>query len=186
MTVDHVANSLARLPEQIKDKPYFQAVVTAFANQFQDLETAGQDLLLLCGVSRATGATLTSIGDLVGQPRNGVEDDDTYRRYIRARIFANRSNGTVRDFVRVSRLVLNQSDDCQVIRQSDSVVVVRVFSDAYVVNEELAELMLSFLRSVVSAGGRVILESANDAANHLFQLDGAIGLDVGTFADARE
>src|SRR5687768_16247400 len=75
----------------------------------QDLENCLQQLRLYRFVDTAEGDQLDIIGRIVGLDREGLDDDD-YRRYIRARIAANNSNGTIEDLLTVAFLVVYDAD----------------------------------------------------------------------------
>ena len=74
----------------------------------QDLEDVLQALRTQRSIDAAVGAQLDMIGAIVGQPRNGMTDDD-YRIYCRARIATNRSGGSYEDLIKISLLVLNDA-----------------------------------------------------------------------------
>jgi len=105
MAIDVVADWYTRLLgrhyEQFKDKPKLNALVqNVIAFQLQDIEDALQTMLTLPSIDDSFGAQLDLLGRLIGQDRGGV-DDDTYRLYLRARIAANRSDGTPEALFRV-------------------------------------------------------------------------------------
>src|SRR5690349_3946784 len=82
-----------------------EKLLAILATPFQSLENTLQDLLTKRSIDTAEGAQLDVIGKLVGQPRNGL-DDDTYRRYCRARIATNRSNGTNENLITITDLIV--------------------------------------------------------------------------------
>lgn len=172
MTVDHITQSLARLPEVLKGKTNVTAILTALIRPFQDLEDVFQDLLLLRGVLTATGQALTNIGNLVGEPRNGNTDDD-YRRHIRARIFTNRSSGTISELIRIARLVIYDTDaHIHLEKQQVGVVVLQIHPHSGAgLSATMADIAINFLREAVSADGRIILESGTEADVDTFTLD---------------
>ncbi len=79
---------------------------------YQDRENAQQQLLLRA-VTTSTGLTLTYFGALVGQPRNGILDDDTFRSYVLARVAANRSTMVGEDLINVLRLIMQAPSACR-------------------------------------------------------------------------
>ena len=87
---DHIAKGLARLPEQYqKDK--FRGQLRSWLTEFQEIEDAFW-ALLNAGIATATGARLSQYGVLLGEPRQGLGDDEL-RLVLLARIVANRSQG---------------------------------------------------------------------------------------------
>lgn len=174
---DHVAEALDRLPQQHRDDPNLRALLTALVRPCQTLETALQDMLVGRAVDTAVGAQLDIIGKLVRQSRNG-QDDDEYRRFIRARIKTNRSRGVVSDLITIARLILNEpAVHVYVERQAVAGVVLRV--DDLAVDEEMADDLITFLRVAVSAGVRLILESSPVGSAGTFTLDDGPGFDSG-------
>lgn len=102
---DHEGEAEARLPFQFKDKPKFLALLSVLTTPFQSLEDALWSLFVVT-IDDAVGDALDKIGKIVGQPRTSLVDD-TYRRYIKARIATNRSKGTIHDLIVIARLILD-------------------------------------------------------------------------------
>lgn len=183
---DHVAEALDRLVEQWR-KPNIQALVAAVVGPCQALEDALQDLLTLRSPLTATDNALDVIGRLVGQPRNGVTDDDEYRRYVLGRISTNRSRGTYEELIRITRLVALPEYSAGIgvaIRQEGTaaVVVALTNTDAITMTQAAADILLSFLREAKKAGVRLLLEYALRAPEDLFAFDGPT--DGGGFGDS--
>lgn len=87
---DHAARGLARIPEQWQ-KEDFRALLTSWLVEFQEIEDAFW-ALLQAGITTATGARLSQYAVLLGEPRQGLGDDEL-RLVLLARIVANRSQG---------------------------------------------------------------------------------------------
>lgn len=162
--IDHVADGLARLPQQWKNKPNVLALVTIFLQRYNDLEAVFQALLWQRTITNAVGAQLDTIGKIVGQPRNGL-DDATYRRYIYARVTTNRSSGVIEDLITVAKLVLNDSTVTiamheMAIESIEAVITGNVVSDA------IATILIGFPRSARAAADKLVLKTqpALDAA----------------------
>lgn len=88
----HVEEGLAQLAQQFHDKPVMAAFLTAFLRQVQDLENALFTIPAGNVLDVAVGVQLDGLGSIVGEPRDG-RDDDTYRLWIRSRILLNMSSG---------------------------------------------------------------------------------------------
>jgi hypothetical protein len=157
VTVDHVAIALSRLSHQFQGKTKIEAFLRALAGPANDLETSSQQLLLLRSVFTATGQALTDIGTLVGQPRNGVTDDELYRRYVLAKIATNRSRGTTEDMINIARLVL-QDDDATIRVSNQGIAAFTLLVDDIQLDGDVADILIKFLRGAASAGVRPILE----------------------------
>ncbi len=163
---DHVAVALSRLRQQYRDKPNIVALVTALITPFQSLEEALWALLTQRSVTTAVGAQLDVLGKLVKQPRAGLDDDD-YRRYIRARIATNRSDGLVEDLIKVAGLVIGDDAARIVIdQQGNAAVVVRILD--VVLDDDLVSILVAFMRQTKSAGVRILVETLTDVDDETF------------------
>lgn len=106
---NQVETAIRRLLYQFKDKPNFEAFVTAFVQQFQDIEDVIGQLLTDRQVDTATGENLNILGRIVGQPREGRTDAD-YRIWIKARIQINKSSGLTEEIYNVLKLITGFMD----------------------------------------------------------------------------
>lgn len=183
---DHVQQALARLSQQFKGKTQVEAMLSALTGNVQEVETALWQLLTERAVDVAIGVHLDTIGQIVGQQREARSDED-YRRFIQARIAANRSRGTIPDVLRIANLVLNDpAAYLQIDNQGAAAYVLRIMNVP--ISDDVAELLMSFLRNITSAGVRVILESSAISVGNTFKWDTAgRGWDSGVpFVDARD
>lgn len=158
--------------------------IATLATPFQSIELMLQQLLTERSIDTAVGAQLDIIGKIVGQPRNGL-DDDTYRRYCRARIATNKSNGIVENLITVTDLIVYDDDGYyEIDTQGIATVVVKIQN--ITLTEELADVLISFLKDAVSGGVRVILEYTTNL--NCFKWDTAgRGWDSGApFRDAKD
>lgn len=158
MTVDHVTESLATLPSQFQDKTGWTAAVTALVTPIQALEDVLQDVLLQRILDNAIGAQLDDIGRLVGQARL-TTDDDQQRRYVRARIAANRSGGTGENVLTISVLVVDDVAAHHVIENLGGAALFLRLEDVAVSND-VATILIGFLRTSVLAGVKIVLISS--------------------------
>lgn len=94
----HADDAEGRLPEQYKGLPKMVALTRIFGDQAQELEDAFYDILTKGSLSLAFGVLLDQIGDIVDQPRNGL-DDASYKVRLIAKIGQNVSNGTAEELV---------------------------------------------------------------------------------------
>lgn len=101
---DHVEQGLALLISQYARKPRVRALIASFLEQVQDLEDAAWDVMTSRLIGSAINAQLDALGKLVGEARDG-RDDDGYRVAITARITVNRSCGTGPEIVSILALV---------------------------------------------------------------------------------
>lgn len=93
----------SRVVSQYRNAPLFVALMAAIANVVQLAEDAFWDLANAVLLDSATGVWLEYLGSIVGEAREGWGDTD-YRRFIRARILANRSSGTINEVLTVVAL----------------------------------------------------------------------------------
>ena len=101
----HADEGLARSLERFKGMPNWELVLKLFLFRWQGMEDVAYALYQGMFLDNAQGPQLDMLGEVVGEPRLGKQDDQ-YRLYIRARIRINRSNGTVADILEVAKLVL--------------------------------------------------------------------------------
>lgn len=90
--LDHVAQAQANLLLQYANKPNILGLINAIVGPIQELEGMFQDLLNGRTIDNAVGILLDRLGAIVGQPRQGL-DDDAYRIRIKIRIMQNVSQG---------------------------------------------------------------------------------------------
>lgn len=148
----HADDALAKLAEQFKDKENLAKVLNALNVQTQALEDAFWQLYLYRWVNTAEGVQLDTIGNLVGQPRSG--DDDEYRARIKARIRANVSNGTTEDIYAVFKALMPTAQ----LRLQNSYPGTFTFGVGGAVPEALVDVYIGFLNASISAGTRAIFE----------------------------
>lgn len=97
---NHVEEALANLLSQFKNKETFAKVLTSYIAQVQDLEDAAFEVYFGRMIDNAVGVQLDGIGTIVGEERNG-KDDDAYRTALRVRILINLSEGTPEDIIAI-------------------------------------------------------------------------------------
>lgn len=155
-------------------------LLSALVVPFVDLEAVLQQLLLNRSIATATATQLDVLGKIVGQPRDGLDDDD-YRRYIRARVAAHRSDGTFEALIKVASLVVFD-DDAKYVTSNEGTATVRVFVQEVTLTDDLADILFSFLQVARSGGVRIVLEWGRSTTASLFRYDSGPGYDVGHLA----
>lgn len=98
--LNHVERALALLPSQFAESTNLRALITAFAEIAQDIEDDTWACIEDRMLDTAEGAQLDQYGKVLGQPRDGLSDDD-FRALLGIRILANRSNGQADVILRV-------------------------------------------------------------------------------------
>lgn len=108
MTIDHneqvVKQAIGRLPGLFADLPNWRKLVTSLTTEVQVLEDVHYDMLVDGLLDNAQGDALDQYGDLVNEAREGLTDA-VYRGIVRARIRANRSNGSASELLAVALLL---------------------------------------------------------------------------------
>lgn len=103
-TPDHEARALDDLLTPYKGKPRIEALVRALATSAQDFEDEVFGQLTSRTLAASSGAQLEQWGEFVGEARQGLEDPE-YRRFIMARLLANRSQGRVDELVSIFSII---------------------------------------------------------------------------------
>lgn len=166
MAVDHIADWQSRLRsrlyEQFKELPNWLAIVDAIAARVQALEDAIRDCYTITSIDDSEGAQLDVLGRLVGEPRYG-RADDVYRLYIRAKVRANKSSGTMADLYAVLRAMFGQSLEATITPAPPAGIIVTIAAPALNPDEQAAAL--HFLIIAKAAGVRLWLETTPAGGN---------------------
>ena len=130
------------------------------------LEQAIQQVLTLRNVNTATGVTLDLIGKLVGRAREGVADDDVYRRYVRAQIVANRSHGAIDTILRVASLVVYDDAATFAIDNVGAAAYVLIVDDVALALP-VAQALTRLVRKATAAHVRALVAWTDDPVTAL-------------------
>lgn len=84
----HSQDAIKRLIQQYRESITVHGLITPFVDQIQDLENALFPFFTAYGIDTAVGEQLNNLGEIVGEPRNGLSDD-AYRIQIKAKIIKN-------------------------------------------------------------------------------------------------
>ncbi len=155
-------------------------LLAALIAPFDDIEYAMQQLIQLRDIANAFGVGLDFLGAVVGQKRNGL-DDDLYRRYLAARIATNRSKGTTKDLILIARLILDDTYPSVTVK-TEPIATARVQLFTAAVTDALAAVVFSFLQQGAAAGVRLLLEWVDVDPTQAFTFDTGPGFDVGHLA----
>lgn len=153
----------------------FQKMIRALVTPLTTAETTLQQLYTERWVNTAVGAQLDIVGALVGRARQGVTDDEIYRRYIRATVAANKSDGLVSDLIDVSRLVVFDDAATYVVQYGGNASVHVTVSGA-VVDPAVSAVLATLLRSAAAGGVRLVVETWSEDEADMFAFDGGTGL----------
>lgn len=169
---DYVARALSRLPSMYRsgdpaDLTNTEKAITALLAPANDLAAAMLAVLTQRNVDTAVGAQLDVIGVIVGRARDGVSDDEIYRRYVRAQISANKSNGSVNDVQKVARLVIGDAGTITTVITGVAASVLRV--DGIALSDAVAAVLVELVLRATSDGVRRIVEwTGQDPARTLY------------------
>lgn len=177
-SIDHTLAALSRLPSQFQ-KPKIQNLIRALTSPANELEQAMWAVLTQRSITNAIGAQLDVIGGIVGQDRNGLSDDD-YRRYISARVIAERSRGNVEDVYTIAVLIVGDASVTFALTE-DGTATCRLTVKGPI-TDGLAAILFTFERLAIEAGVRIILEWSTVPLAATFTLDTGPGLDSGRLA----
>lgn len=171
---DHVERALARLLEQDKGKPRLEALVKIFADRYQRIENVVTQLANNRWVLTAEGVQLDTLGEIVGEPRNG-KIDDVYRLWIRARILINRSSGKVSELLRVARIILGDAPDLVYTPEPPAAFQIELTGVSG--SGDVARVLFDALNQVRAGGVRMnILYNDDIPTAFTFNIDGTEGV----------
>jgi hypothetical protein len=102
-----IGRAVRLLVRQFEGATRLEDLVNSGATLTQELAQAAWDTYTLRWIDTAFGAQLDGLGDILGELRFG-RDDETYRLWLRFRIFINTSQGRPEDLIEVCRFVSNE------------------------------------------------------------------------------
>lgn len=176
---EHPDVAWQRLLFQFRDKPRISSLVEALGAGAQLLEDVTWELIADRELGAASGASLDQWGTLVGEARGSL-DDDEYRQFIKARILANKSRGTINDLIRVFRLVTAPST----VRHEDVLPMAATFWAFR--SEPMTDARAARVRRIMDDArpmGRALQLIEVPEGYFGFESDpDALGYDVGRFA----
>lgn len=187
--IDHQAAALKRLPLQFQGKPNIETLLKILVAPAQELEDVFWTLVYERTLAKAVELGLDSvidlIGKLVGEARQGRSNAD-YARFINARIVARKSNGLTEELITITMLVIANPDAYVHVQWTPpAAVIVRI--DEVATADDVAAILIEFLKVSVSAGVRVLLEwSAEDPDDwFIWDVEGQ-GFDEGLLVDTTD
>lgn len=156
--LDHEERALARLLQQFRGKPRFEGLIAAHASRMQSCEDMLWALLVCDSIDTATGAQLDDLGDLVGQLR-GQLPDEQYRVFIRARVLVNLSSGTPDELLAIVQMIMAaMGDNAFALREDFPATFVVVVDERWSGTGVFPTAVAAILRAARAGGVRSILE----------------------------
>lgn len=180
-TTAHLAEALANLITQFKDKPRLAALLSSYVDQIQQLETVFSELYSETNLENSVGEQLDGLGSIVGESRQGRGDTE-YRNAINARILLNISNGTPEDIVAIL-LALVDPNTIEIVEDYPGHFDVTIVDAITLDGPTLATLV----QTAKPAGVRAI--TIWHETDPYFGFDGdpdADGFTIGSFAGAHD
>lgn len=188
--IDHVEAALDRLPHQYRQRcdgepgeSNTQKLIRVLMSPAADLENTQLAVLNNLNIDNARGFLLDIIGKWVGRPRNGVADDEIYRRYVRAQVSANKSDGIINDILTVASLVIDD-EDAVLTLHNEGTAAYRLSVDGIITTIEIATVLAALIVKATAAGVRPIIQWSSSLPEDTFTYDTGPGYDVGHYADA--
>jgi len=179
---DHVTRALNHVLSQFSAATNLRRLVSIFAAEVQELEDVTSQCVMDRMLTTAVGVQLDQYGKVVGQPRDGLTDDE-YRLVITARIQVNKSNGTIDPITSVLSLLTGGAFPVRYSRLG-----VASYQLEYTVAVALSAVMLPIVLDMMAdmrpAGVELSHVSETVATEGWFGFDadpGALGFDAGKF-----
>jgi hypothetical protein len=137
------ARAAANMLQQDQERAKLQAFVRIALEEVQLIRNVSQDLYEGWMLENATGFLLDALGWIVGEARQG-RDDDLYRIWIRIRIIANRSNGKIADSLKVARLLVEETATVKYVPDYPAAYVIEITNSAF--DEAVMKQVLNLVR----------------------------------------
>lgn len=100
-----IDKALERVLEQYKEQPNIDKLLRIYVARWQALESLLQSILQFRLLDVATGFLLGVYGKLLDLPKRPGWDDDAWRFYLKAKLRALRSSGTIEDLIVLGELM---------------------------------------------------------------------------------
>lgn len=144
----HVNAALANMLSRYEDATILRELLSSCVTPLQDLEDTLYDCIVSRLLDTAEGVNLDQYGALVGAARRGLSDAD-YRRYIRVRIMANRSNGQADVIIDIAAYITNAAVKYYLMAPAEYLLQ---FTDGFALSSDLVTLLGELLEQTTGAG----------------------------------
>lgn len=170
---NHEEQAVDRLPSASRDGVE-EGLVRIFARRTQTLEDVAVDVLTMTTLETATGASLDTLGRLVGEPRDGRADVE-YRLRIRARVAINRSSGRGDELLRIVRLVVGPAAALALQEFQPAAFVLTISGTATALPDDVFALLVE----AKAAGVHAFLRYQTTTDADVFTFQGGTGRGFG-------
>lgn len=166
-TTDHVTRGLSYLPWQFDDSVKLKEYIKILLEEIQEIEEALFEILREKSLDSAVGFQLDIIGEQIGKRREGVTDDDEYRKLLRVQIAVNSSEGTAGTVIDLWKYLLN-TDTVQL--QEEYPAGIRLYAPGAIPTKSILESVASTVPVTVKVG------FVADSTGTPFCFNGGVGL----------
>jgi hypothetical protein len=148
----HIKDALSRLLFQYKNAINFQNLITATeGEQIQDLEDSIFSLIGRLDIDNQSGIQLDNIGDIVGQDRQGLTDEE-YKIFLKAKAAVNVSEGDAERLISVWKLLMGANI---VELREVFPAEVDLYTDTSIGDPDLESLAFQLIQDVAAGGVKV-------------------------------
>lgn len=167
--MNYITPALDRLVGRISRKPLVEALAASLPRQLGIAENVLDQLKNERSIDTAIGVQLDKVGEIVGEARQG-RDDETYRQYIRFRVFINISKGRPYDLIYATRFS-TQADHVQYIEMYPCLAI--LCSDGYASTNKTPQLLQDVSPAAISDVPLIVSfgESPFRASNAITDVD---------------
>lgn len=160
----HVSTALSRLLEQFKGNHEMRAMLESWVTQIQEFEDVAFQVLNGRGIDEGEGVQLDGIGQIVGQPREGI-DDATYRFRLKARILLNASSGTIPEILQIFDLLVASDQNVALTEYFPASFLLTVGGDSGTTAARARELLRILNEATAGGVGRQLIYSTDSDDN---------------------
>lgn len=148
---DHDVLASDSLPFALRYKPRAFALARALGGAVQVAEDLLFELAAGTGLDLAIGVHLDQWGRLANEPRGVLTNDEQYRRFVKARILANRSRGTPDDLIEILALIAAPYRKIEYVDLLPAGLVLSVYRDDWLA-EPVRRRVRRMMDSIAPAG----------------------------------
>jgi hypothetical protein len=184
---DHQIRGVARMIERYR-RPRTSALLASWLGEVQSVEDALWQLLIERSLATAEGAQLDVLGAIVGEPRQG-RDDETYRLWISARTMVSRSSGTTTEILAIARKLIPADRGIRLEEYYPAAMLVRVVGGVLTIDDGYQIARMLHLAKAAGVLFGMTWSVVDDAGTFAFApvvdvpvLDSPIGFDAGVWA----
>lgn len=107
ITSEYGQRLISLLPYYLQNGQNIHKIFQVIGEEFDELVDKAKEIIDSRNIDKSFGFGLDIIGDIVGQSRNGL-DDETYRNILRTRVVQNKSIGDIETLNNFGRMILGK------------------------------------------------------------------------------